>query len=579
MLCLPTRRGAPSRPGLSLGLLVTLAGCAGAPTVPTPPPAASAPSTPPEEDIAAARQAGKKLGFTWDEYGPAAFARAQREGKLVLLDCVATWCHWCHVMDDTTYTDPELGRLLRDKVVAVRVDIDSRPDLASRYEDYGWPATVLLSAGGEELGKFRGYLAPEVLRQRVEQALQRGAAPGSGAQAAPARRGLITPPVPVGMLGWIGAQATQLLDDYYDRDEGGWGKRQKMPLGANVEFELVRARHGDDAARERARFTLEKQRALIDPVWGGVYQYSVNGVWTEPHFEKRLPLQTAAIEAAARALTELPAPADRASARADGERVAGYVLSFLRNRDGLFLVSQDADLGGHDKERGFVDGHVYYAKDDAGRRALGIPRIDDHVYAFENGLAIAALSALAAALHGEPQAALYQKAAEQAADAILRSHVEPDGTVKREAIATSSLRFLADGAALALALARLGQQAGAMAGAIRYREAAERITATLWRTLYAPSSGLLWVSTNDPGAAGVFARREQPFAANVLVARALAALSRAAGVPEPSRRLYRQRALGLLAALATPERLSAQGRILGEYLLALDEAGALRWAR
>ena len=113
----------------------------------------------------------------------------------------------------------------------------------------------------------------------------------------------------------------------------------------------------------------------------------------------------------------------------------------------------------------------------------------------------------------------------------------------------------------------------------RNREAAERITAALWRTMYDPSSGLLWISTNDPGAAGVFARREQPFAANVLVARALAALSRAAGVPEPSRRLYRQRALGLLAALATPERLSAQGRILGEYLLALDEAGALRWAR
>lgn len=581
MLRLSTRRAAHSRLGLSLGLLGTLAGCAGAPAaVPTPPPAASAPSTPPEEDIAAARQANKKLGFTWDEYGPAAFARAQREGKLVLLDCVATWCHWCHVMDDTTYTDPQLGRLLRDKVVAVRVDIDSRPDIASRYEDYGWPATVLLDAGGEELGKFRGYLAPDVLRQRVEQALQRGAAPDrSGPQAAQARRGLITPPVPVGMLAWIGAQAAQQLDDYYDRDEGGWGKRQKMPLGANVEFELVRARHGDDDARERARFTLDKQRALIDPVWGGVYQYSVNGVWTEPHFEKRLPLQTAAIEASARALVQLPAPADRASARADGERVAGYLLSFLRSRDGLFLVSQDADLGGHDKERAFVDGHAYYAKDDAGRRALGIPRIDDHVYAFENGLAIAALSALAAALRGEPQAAVYQQAAEQAADAMLRSHVEPDGMVKREAVATSSLRFLADGAALALALARLGEQAGAQAGAGRYREAAERITAALWRTLYDPASGLLWVSTKDPGAAGVFARREQPFAANVLLARALAALSRAAGVPEPSRRLYRQRALGLLAALAAPERLSAQGRILGEYLLALDEAGALRWAR
>jgi hypothetical protein len=562
------RRAARQRSGLSLGILVSLACCAGAPTaVPTPPPAATEPPVPPEEDIAAARQANRKLAFRWEEYGPAAFARAQREGKLVLLDCVATWCHWCHVMDDTTYTDPRLGQLLRDKVVAVRIDIDSRPDIASRYEDYGWPATVLLDARGEELGKFRGYLSPEVLRQRVEQALQRG--PSADRKQAP--RGLITPPMPVGLLGWIGAQAAQALDDYYDHDEGGWGRRQKMPLGANVEFELVRASHGDDAARERARFTLDKQRALIDPVWGGVYQYSVNGVWTEPHFEKRLPIQTAAIEASARAFAQLHARADRE----DAERVAGYVLSFLRSRDGLFLVSQDADLGGHDKERGFVDGHVYYAKDDAGRRALGLPRIDDHVYAYENGLALAALSALAAALRGESQAVVYRKAAEQAADALLRSHVEPDGMVKREAVATSSLRFLADAAALALGLARLGE----LTGAARYREAAERITAALWRKLYDPASGLLWVSTPDPGAAGVFARREQPFAPNVLAARTLAALSRAPGTAEPNRRLYRQRALGILAALATPERLSAQGRFLGEYLLALDEAGALRWAR
>lgn len=530
---------------------------------------APAGETPQEEDIARARQAGRKLAFTWDEYGPAALQRAQREGKLVLLDCVATWCHWCHVMDDTTYTDPQLGQLLRDKVVAVRVDIDSRPDLAARYEDYGWPATVILDPRGEELGKFRGYLAPEVLRERIEQALQRGAT----VETKQAPRGLLTPPASVAMLGWIGGQVTQAMDDFYDPDEGGWGQRQKMPLGANVEFELLRAAHGDEAARARARFTLDKQRALIDPVWGGLYQYSVKGVWTEPHFEKRLPIQAAAIEASARAYGLLKDPADRA----DAERVAGYLLAFLRNRDGLFLVSQDADLGGHDKERAFVDGHVYYARDDAGRRALGIPRIDDHAYGYENGLALAALASLAAVLRGQPEAIGWQQAAEQAADRLLRSHVEPDGGVKREAAATSSLRFLADSASLTWGLARLGELHPQSAA--RYREPTERIAAALWQRFYDAESGLLWVSTPDPGAAGVFARRERPFAHNVLAARALASLARRADVAEPNRRLYKKRALGLLAALATPERFSAQGRFLGEYLLALAEADALRWAR
>ena len=43
-------------------------------------------------------------------------------------------------MDDKTYSDPKIISLIRAHYIAVRVDQDSRPDLANRYEDYGWPA-------------------------------------------------------------------------------------------------------------------------------------------------------------------------------------------------------------------------------------------------------------------------------------------------------------------------------------------------------------------------------------------------------------------------------------------------------
>ena len=35
----------------------------------------------------------------WYQWGPEAFAAAQRENKPILLDIGAVWCHWCHVMD------------------------------------------------------------------------------------------------------------------------------------------------------------------------------------------------------------------------------------------------------------------------------------------------------------------------------------------------------------------------------------------------------------------------------------------------------------------------------------------------
>lgn len=86
------------------------------------------------------------------------FARARAERKLIVLDGSAAWCHWCHVMEVETYGDPRVRALLEARFLAVKVDVDSRTDLEERYGDYGWPATVVLSPEGQELGKLRGYI-------------------------------------------------------------------------------------------------------------------------------------------------------------------------------------------------------------------------------------------------------------------------------------------------------------------------------------------------------------------------------------------------------------------------------------
>src|SRR5262245_58120660 len=109
----------------------------------------AAQTTPASEDIALARQQARRAVFKWEEFNDAAFARARKEGRFLLLDCVATWCHWCHVMDDTTYPDPELGQLLNERFIALRIDVDARPDIATRYEAWGWPATVIYNPQGE----------------------------------------------------------------------------------------------------------------------------------------------------------------------------------------------------------------------------------------------------------------------------------------------------------------------------------------------------------------------------------------------------------------------------------------------
>src|ERR1700753_2075368 len=71
--------------------------------------------------------------IAWNGWSDAVFARARREHKFVLLDLEAVWCHWCHVMEATTYRDPKVRDLLAAKYLPVRVDPDAKPDLSSRY--------------------------------------------------------------------------------------------------------------------------------------------------------------------------------------------------------------------------------------------------------------------------------------------------------------------------------------------------------------------------------------------------------------------------------------------------------------
>src|SRR5262245_752094 len=78
-------------------------------------------------------------GLSWEDWSGAVFERAQKDQRLVILHLGAVWCHWCHVMEETTYKDAAVIKILRDHFALIYVDQDSRPDIANRYQDWGWP--------------------------------------------------------------------------------------------------------------------------------------------------------------------------------------------------------------------------------------------------------------------------------------------------------------------------------------------------------------------------------------------------------------------------------------------------------
>jgi uncharacterized protein len=315
-------------------------------------------------------------GLDWQPWSEQAFARARAERRLVLLYLEAVWCHWCHVMDASTWRDPELARYLRRHYLTLRVDHDARPDLANRYRAWGWPATIIYDAEGRELVKRAGYIpAPDFLAlaravvadPRPESAPPPRAAPGSEQLPGPLRRRLV-----------------ERYDLAYDSDKGGLKLAQKFLDRDSVEYAMRRAAVGDGVAARRVRQTLDAALALLDPAWGGFYQYSTGGDWRKPHYEKIMRVQAGYLRIYALAWLQWREARYLEAAR----RTRDYLRDFLTSPEGAFYTSQDADLVPGRKSA------AYFALGDAERRRQGLPRVDTARYAQENGWAIEALATL-----------------------------------------------------------------------------------------------------------------------------------------------------------------------------------------
>jgi len=329
--------------------------------------------------ICAASSSFAAESVKWNDWGDDLFSRAAAEKRFVVLDLEAVWCHWCHVMEKTTYADPEVAGLLASRYLAVRVDQDANPDLSSRYGDWGWPATIVFGPDGTEIAKIRGYIEPARMRALLKAVIDDpspGPSVGEAFEIKPSASAFLTREQRAGLI--------KNYDESYEDKIGGWGDRQKYIDADSMDYGISRAEAGDTVSIKRTRQTLDAAIKLVDPVWGGVFQYSEAGSWTRPHFEKIMSFQAQYLRHYSQAYALWKDPKYLAAAR-DIER---YMASFLLSLEGAFYVSQDADL---DRDH---DGHEYYALDDAGRRKLGLPRIDKQLYARENGWAISGLIAL-----------------------------------------------------------------------------------------------------------------------------------------------------------------------------------------
>ncbi len=425
----------------------------------------------------------------WYAWGEEAFAKARLENKPIFLSIGYSTCHWCHVMEEESFENPDIARLLNDHFVAIKVDRETRPDLDHLYMTAvnlltghgGWPMTTLLTPEGKVF--FGGtYFPPADLTRLLGQMerVWREARADIEADAARVTRAveqtMAVSTEAAELTPELAAVTAQQLLQGHDALQGGFGHAPKFPNEPLLALWLEQARRGGDKAILEA---LETDLAAMaaggihDQAGGGFHRYATDNDWLVPHFEKMLYNQAQ--------LARLYVSAWRLTGKPEYARVARRTLDFVLREmtapEGGFYAALDADSGGGEgryylwtpaemrralkpadaafaiRAYGLTDAgnfegsnilHLSNPLDAEARARLDridaallearakrpYPHRDDKVLTGWNGLMIATLAEAADAL-GESR---YLYAAQRAANYLWARHRRPDGGLWRASL-------------------------------------------------------------------------------------------------------------------------------------------------
>src|SRR6266487_5692958 len=311
--------------------------------------------------------------IAWFEWGQDAFEKARSSGKPILLDITGSWCHWCHVMDETSYSDPVIVTVVNKNFIPVRVDTDKRPDVNRRYNLGGWPTTAFLDGEGRIITGGT-YIPPQQLRDVLRSVLD-----FYSTNKGKVRSKLQAPRIPTPKAEPLSEKITRDISTTiavnFDIDYGGFGFEPKFPHAEALDYALLRYRyHGEKEMLMVATRTLDRMAnsGIYDQVEQGFFRYSTTRDWSVPHFEKMA-------EDNAKLLTvylQAYQLTGKASYKDKAEGIVKYVQASLSDvENGAFFGSQDADEN-------------YYKLDLAERRSQTSPSVDRTVYTNYNALLI-----------------------------------------------------------------------------------------------------------------------------------------------------------------------------------------------
>ncbi len=245
----------------------------------------------------------------WHPWSDAAFALARTQDKPVFLSIGYSTCHWCHVMEDESFSNEHIACIMNEHFICIKVDREQRPDVDDVYMSAvqamtgggGWPLSVFLTPDGKP---FYGgtYFPPHSAygRPSFEQVLvtiadawetKRAQLVDSAGRMSEALKTLGRQNVQESLSSDVLTDAKSYFQTIFDGTYGGFGGAPKFPQTSNLSMLLndwYRTKDQQALAMVQSTLDVMAGSGLYDHLGGGLHRYSTDAQWLVPHFEKML---------------------------------------------------------------------------------------------------------------------------------------------------------------------------------------------------------------------------------------------------------------------------------------------------
>ncbi|MBV9044529.1 MAG: thioredoxin domain-containing protein, partial [Alphaproteobacteria bacterium] len=301
----------------------------------------------------------------WYPWGQEALDAAKAQNKPILLSIGYSACHWCHVMEEESFRDPETAAQMNANFINIKVDREERPDLDQIYQaaanlmghSGGWPLTIWLNPKTEPF--FVGTYFPKEERFNTppfKQVMSDVLTIIRGEQGEQAMKNAamfteqlhnlwnrdMRGPLDAGIVDFGALRIGQKFDIFF----GGITGQMKFPSAVLTEV-LWRAflRSGQPQFMQLASNTLDHilLGGLFDHVGGGFHRYCVDERWLTPHFEKMLNDQGLLIDL----MVSFWQFNRNGLCQSRIEDTVAFLLRDMKNGEG-FASSFDADTNGEE---------------------------------------------------------------------------------------------------------------------------------------------------------------------------------------------------------------------------------------